>query len=46
MDSNTHSTSAPTGLGALVAELQGLVDQDLDGLADGVCAERLLSLRG
>jgi hypothetical protein len=46
MDSNTHSTSAPAGLSALVAELQDLADQDLDGLADGACAERLLSLRG
>jgi hypothetical protein len=46
MDSNTHSTSAPAELGALVAELQGLVDQDLGGLADGVLAERVMALRG
>ena len=50
MDSNTHSTShstgAPVGLAGLVAELQGLVDQDLDGLADGALAERVMALRG
>jgi hypothetical protein len=46
MDPNTHSTSAPAGLSALVVELQDLADQDPDGLADGACAERLLSLRG
>ena len=51
MDSNTHSishsaaTSAGTPAG-LVAELQGLADQEVDGLADGVRAERLLQLRG
>jgi hypothetical protein len=46
MDSNTHSVGTPAGLSALVAELQGLADQDLDGLADGALAERLLVLRG
>ena len=40
MDSNTHSTGAPAGLGALAAELQGLVDQGVGGLADGALAER------
>ena len=47
MDSNTHSTSAPAGLAALVAELQGLVDQEgVSGLADGALAERVMALRG
>jgi hypothetical protein len=46
MDSNTHSVGTPAGLSALVAELQGLADQDLDGLADGALAGRLLVLRG
>ena len=50
MDSNTHSTSHPTGtpagLAALAAELQGLVDQGVGGLADGALAERVMALRG
>jgi hypothetical protein len=50
MDSNTHSTSrsasAPAGLSGLVAELQGLVDQGVGGLADGALAERVMALRG
>jgi hypothetical protein len=50
MDSNTHSTShsagTPAGLGALVAELQGLAAQDPDRLGDGARAERVLVLRG
>jgi hypothetical protein len=50
MDSNTHSTrhsaGTPAGLGAVVAELEGLAAQDLDGLADGARAERVLVLRG
>jgi len=51
MDSNTHSTShsteTPAGLAALVAELQGLVDQEgVGGLADGALAERIMALRG
>jgi Domain of unknown function (DUF222)/HNH endonuclease len=47
MDSNTHSTGAPAGLAALVAELQGLVDQEgVGGLADGALAERVMALRG
>jgi hypothetical protein len=46
MDSNTHSTSEPAGLGALATAVDGLVAEDLGGLADGACAERLLSLRG
>ncbi len=49
MDSNTHSTSQPTGtpagLSALVAELQELADQDPDRLADGARAERVMVLR-
>jgi hypothetical protein len=50
MDSNTHSTShsaeTPTGLGAVAAELQGLADQDVGGLADDALAERVMTLRG
>ena len=46
MDSNTHSTSPPAGLPALVAELQELAAQDPDGLPDGARAERVLGLRG
>jgi hypothetical protein len=50
MDSNIHSTrhstGTPAGLAGLVAELQGLVDQDLGGLADAVLAERVMALRG
>src|SRR4029453_12760036 len=46
MDSNTYSGSAPTGLTALVAELQGLADQGVGGLAEGALAERVLALRG
>jgi hypothetical protein len=46
MDSNTHSTSRPTGLSALVAELQGLADQEVGGLADDARAERLLQWQG
>jgi hypothetical protein len=36
----------PAGLGALVAELQGLAAQDPDRLGDGARAERVLVLRG
>jgi Domain of unknown function (DUF222) len=50
MDSNTHSTrhsaETPAGLAGLAAELQGLVAQDVGGLADGARAERVLVLRG
>ena len=46
MESNTHSTSAPAGLGALAAVVDELVAQDLDGLADGALAERVMALRG
>jgi Domain of unknown function (DUF222) len=50
MDSNTHSTSTPAGtpggLAAVVAELQGLVDQPLDGLPDAARADRVLALQG
>jgi hypothetical protein len=46
MDSNTHSTGGPDGLGALVAELQELAAQDIGGLTDAAWAERILVLRG
>jgi hypothetical protein len=50
MDSNTHSTSTPAGtpggFAAVVAELQELVDQKVDGLADAARAERVLALQG
>jgi hypothetical protein len=46
MDSNTHSTSGPDGLGALAAELQGLADQPRDGLPDSARAERIMALQG
>ena len=46
MDSNTHSTGAPAGLGALAAAVDGLAAQDLDGLGDAVLAERVMALRG
>jgi Domain of unknown function (DUF222)/HNH endonuclease len=46
MDSNTHSTSEPDGLGALAAELQGLAAQPQDGLSDAAWAERVMRLRG
>ena len=50
MDSNTHSTShpprTPTGLSAVVAELQRLADHDPDRLADGAGAERVMVFRG
>jgi Domain of unknown function (DUF222)/HNH endonuclease len=45
MDSNTHSTGPPGGLGALVAELDRLAAQNPDRLPDGVRAERVLVLR-
>ena len=46
MDSNTHSTSAPAGLGALAAAVDGLAAQDLDRLGDGALAEQVMALRG
>ena len=46
MDSNTHSTSQPAGLAAVVAELQELAAQTLDGLTDAARAERVRGLRG
>jgi hypothetical protein len=50
MDSNTHSTPRPLrrpdGLAALAAAVDELAAQDLDGLADGVRAQRVLELRG
>jgi Domain of unknown function (DUF222) len=57
MDSNTHSTGRrtgspggrpngrPDGLATLAAAVDGLAAEDLDGLADGVVAERVLQLR-
>jgi Domain of unknown function (DUF222) len=50
MDSNTHSTSHPTGtptrFAAVVAELQGLPDQDPASLADHALSQRITTLRG
>jgi Domain of unknown function (DUF222) len=46
MNSNTHSAGGPDGLGAVVAELQGLAAQAVGGLPDGARAERILALRG
>jgi len=50
MDSNTHSTHRPLrrpdGLAALAAAVDQLAAQDLDGLPDGVRAQRVLELRG
>ena len=46
MDSNTHSTGAPAGLGALAAAVDGLAAQDLGGLGDGALAEQVMALRG
>jgi hypothetical protein len=50
MDPNTHSTRRETrpadGLGALAAAVDELAAQDLDGLPDGVRAQRVLELRG
>jgi hypothetical protein len=45
MDSNTHSTSGPGELGVLVAAVDGLAAQDLDGLTDAALVERLRVLR-
>jgi Domain of unknown function (DUF222)/HNH endonuclease len=46
MDSNTHSTDRPDGLGALAADLQALADQPRDGLADAARADRVQALQG
>jgi hypothetical protein len=46
MDSNTHSVGAPAGLAAVVADLQALAAQDVDGLSDGARAQRILQLQG
>ena len=46
MDSNTHSTSQSAGLAALVAELQELATQPLEGLTDTARAQRVCRLRG
>jgi hypothetical protein len=46
MDSNTHSTSAPAGLGALAAAVDELAAQDLDRLGDAALADRVMALRG
>ena len=45
MDSNTHSTSGPDRLTALVAAVDGLTAQDLDRLTDAALADRLRVLR-
>jgi len=49
MDSNTHSTRGSSGgsdgLAGLAAVADELAAQDLDGLSDGVRAERVLALR-
>jgi hypothetical protein len=45
MDSNTHSTGTPAGLGAVAAELQGLAAHDLDRLSDAALVEGVLRLR-
>jgi hypothetical protein len=45
MDSNTHSNGPPGRLGMLAAVVDELAAEDLDGLADGVLAERVLALR-
>jgi hypothetical protein len=50
MDSNTHSTRRAArpadGLAALAVVVDELAAQDLDGLPDGVRAQRVLELRG
>jgi hypothetical protein len=46
MDSNTHSTSSPAGLGALAAAVDHLATHDLDSLTDTALVERALELRG
>ena len=46
MESNVHSTRTAATLTALAAVVDELVDQDLDGLADGALAERVMALRG
>ncbi|MDP9208305.1 MAG: hypothetical protein M3O65_07365, partial [Actinomycetota bacterium] len=54
MDSNTHSTGQPghqpaehpDDLATLTAALDRLNARDLEGLSDGVRAERALALRG
>jgi Domain of unknown function (DUF222)/HNH endonuclease len=46
MDSNTHSTSRPDRLPALVAELQDLAATPLDTLTDPGRADRLLAFQG
>jgi Domain of unknown function (DUF222)/HNH endonuclease len=45
MDSNTHSTGSGDGLAGLVAAVDQLAAQDLDGLADPALAEQVLELR-
>jgi hypothetical protein len=45
MDSNTHSTSGPVGLGAVAAELQSLAAHDLDRLTDAALVEGVVRLR-
>ena len=45
MDSNTHSTSRPDQLGALVTAVDGLAAQDLDGFSDAALADQVQLLR-
>jgi Domain of unknown function (DUF222)/HNH endonuclease len=45
MDSNTHSTGTPVGLGAVAAELQSLAAHDLDRLTDAALVEGVVRLR-
>src|SRR4029453_5870749 len=45
MDSNTHSSSASGGLGALAVELAQLAAQDTDQLTDTVRVEQVRALR-
>jgi Domain of unknown function (DUF222)/HNH endonuclease len=46
MDSNTHSTSEPAGLGALATAVDRLAAHDLDRLTDTALGDRLQELRG
>jgi Domain of unknown function (DUF222)/HNH endonuclease len=46
MDSNTHSVGGPAGLAAVVADLQALAAQEVEGLSDGARAQRILPLQG
>ena len=46
MDSNTYSVGGPAGLAAVVADLQALAAQEVEGLSDGARAQRILQLQG